>query len=197
MIRTNLATRPFYNERAVHMWMLVVALAVVAATAFNVSRVRRYSRSDTELAMHASQDEARAGQLHEQATRLRAGVDPKQVDLASTAARQANDLIDRRTFSWTELLNRFETTLPDEVRIAAIRPKLDRVHGIVLAISVIARDVDDVNQFMENLERTGAFKNLNASTDRVNEQGQLESVLETSYTPASAKPADAAGAERP
>jgi hypothetical protein len=57
--------------------------------------------------------------------------------------------------------------------------------------------VDDVNEFMENLEQTGAFKNLNASTDRMNEQGQLESQLETSYTPAGAKPAGAAGAERP
>src|SRR2546421_8006266 len=136
MIRSNLATRPFYNERAVHFWLLVVAILVVAATAFNVSRVLRYSRSDTELATRASRHEARAADLRRQATQLRASVDPRQVEYASVEAQQANELIDRRTFSWTEVFNYFETTLPDEVRIGAVRPKIDKEHQIVLAISV-------------------------------------------------------------
>ena len=63
MIRTNLATRPFYNERAVGLWLLLVAVVVVAATLFNISSVIGYSRSDTELAMQASRDEARAADL--------------------------------------------------------------------------------------------------------------------------------------
>src|SRR2546428_6885080 len=50
VIRTNLSTRPFYNERAVHFWLLLVALAAVPATTFNVTPVLRYSRSRTELA---------------------------------------------------------------------------------------------------------------------------------------------------
>ena len=197
MIRTNLSTRPFYNERAVHLWLLLAALLVAAATAFNVERGLRYRRSDAELVAQASRDEARAADLHRQAAKLRASVDPRQVDLASAAARQANDLIDRRTFSWTDLLNRFETTLPDDVRITAIRPKIDRALGIMLTINVIARDVDDVNRFMENLEQTGAFKNVNTSSDRVNEDGQLEAEVQAIYLPAEAKPAPAAGVERP
>ena len=141
MIRTNLSTRPFYNERGVHAWLLLIALIVAAATAFNVSRVIRYSRSDTQLAMQASRDEARAADLRQQAARLRATVDPKQVEYASTEARQANDLIDRRTFSWTELFNRFESTLPDDVRLAAVRPKVDLKNGTVLTINVFAKTV--------------------------------------------------------
>jgi Tfp pilus assembly protein PilN len=131
--------------------------------------------------------------LHRQAVVLRATVDPHQVDTASTAARQANLLIDRRTFSWTDLLNRFETTLPDEVRITAIRPKIDRERGIVLTINLIAAAVEDVNTFMENLEETGAFKHVNASSDRINDAGQLESQLEAIYVPGDAKPSEAAG----
>jgi len=194
MIRTNLSTRPFYNERAVHAWLLLVALAVLGATAFNLSRVIRYSRSDTRLATQASQDEARAAELHKDALRVRASVDPGLVELASAEARQANDLIDRRTFSWTELFNRFETTLPDEVRIAAVRPRLDRTRGIVLTISVVARSVDDVSLFMEQLERTGAFANLQPTAEHFDDQGQLESILEMSYVPTAAKPAEPQGA---
>ena len=52
-------------------------------------------------------------------------MDLQQIELASTEARQANELIDRRTFSWTDLFNQFETTFPDDVRITAVRPTLD------------------------------------------------------------------------
>jgi len=183
VIRTNLSTRPFYNERAVHAWLAVVAVVVLAATAFNISRVLRYSRSDTRLATQAARDEARAADLRKQAAQLRGSVDPKQVEFASSNAREANDLIDRRTFSWTELLNRFETTLPDEVRIRSVKPRIDRERGIVLTVSVVARGVDDVQQFIENLEATGAFTTVRPAQEQLDEHGQLESVLDMTYTP--------------
>src|SRR6185295_16904575 len=177
VIRINLATRPFYNERAVGLWLLLVAVVVAAATLFNISSVIGYSRSDTELAMQASRDEARAADLRQQAARLRATVDPRQIEFASTEARQANDLIDRRTFSWTELLNRFEETLPDDVRIVSIRPRLDPKTGIVLLLSIVARSVEDIEKFMDNLETTGAFAGTLTREDHVNEEGLIEATL--------------------
>ena len=197
MIRTNLSTRPFYNERAVHFWLAIAALLVVLATLFNVTQSRRYRSSDKTLVAQAEQDEARAAELQRQAARLRASVDPRRMDVAAAAARQANDLIDRRMFSWTELLNRLEATLPDDAHIVAIRPKVDRSHGIVLTINLLAREVDDVSQFMERLEETGAFRNPRPTNERVNEQGLFESQIETEYIPAHAKPAAGSGAERP
>jgi len=183
VIRTNLSTRPFYNERSVRLILLAVAIVVVAFTAFNASRVLRYSRSDTRLATQASRDEARAADLRQQAARLRATVDPKQIDFASADAREANDLIERRTFSWTDLFNRFETTLPDDVRITAVRPKIEK-EGFVLSIIVVARGVDDVAEFMENLEKTGAFRNILSLEDRIDDQtGQLNSILQALYLP--------------
>jgi Tfp pilus assembly protein PilN len=191
VIRTNLSTRPFYNERAVHIGLIVLAVIVVLATAFNVSRILRYSSSDTRLATQASRDEARAAELRQQAAQLRASVDPQQVELASAGARQANDLIDRRTFSWTELLNRFETTLPDDVRISSVSPRVDRDKGIMLRVNVKARSVEDVQDFMENLEATGAFKDAQPVQDHFDEEGQLETSLDMRYMPAAAKPAAA------
>ena len=196
MIRTNLSTRPFYNERAVRLWLLAIAGLVVIASVFNVSRVIRYSRSDTQLATEASQNESRAAELRTSAVRLRATVDSKQIDVASVDAHQANDLIDRRTFSWTELLNLFERTLPDTVRITAVRPKLDPKRGIVLTINVVARNVEDVSELMDKLEATGVFKDLLTPEEHVDEQGQLEAALETTYRPGAGRP-EKAGAKQP
>jgi hypothetical protein len=187
MIRTNLSTRPFYNERAVHFWLGVVAAFVVAATAFNVTRIQRYSHSDTELATAAARNEARAADLRQQAARLRATVDPKQIESASAEARQANELIDRRTFSWTELLNRLETTQPDDVRLVAVRPRVEKDRRIVLTINVVAKAVDSVDQFMKNLDGTGVFARLRPVVDLVNDEGLLEATLEADYVPSAAK----------
>jgi Tfp pilus assembly protein PilN len=189
VIRANLSTRPFYNERAVQLWLLVLALVVVAATFFNLARVIRYSQTDTELASQASRDEARAADLRAEAARLRGSVDLQQIEVASTEARQANALIDRRTFSWTDLFNQFETTFPDNVRITAVRPMIDSKGDLVLSIDVVARSVDDVDELIRNLEGTGSFANLLSVSERFNADGMLEASLEGQYMPRHATPA--------
>jgi Tfp pilus assembly protein PilN len=195
VIRGNLATRPFYNEPAVHLWVFVAALLVAAATLFNVVQMLRYSRSDTELARQAANDEARATELRANAAQLRATVDAKQIERASLEAHQANDLIDRRTFSWTALWNEFEATLPPNVRITSFRPRIDPKRGNVVTITLVARGVDDVQEFMENLEETGAFPELFPPSERTNERGQLETVIEAVYAPRQAAKAAPASSE--
>jgi Tfp pilus assembly protein PilN len=181
VIRTNLATRPFYNERFVNLLLVLVAVIVIAVTLFNVTRVRSDSGSNTELASQATQNMARTTELRRNATALRASLDAKQIEAVAADARDANTLIDRRTFSWTALFNQFEKTLPDDVRITSVRPKVDREHHITLAVSTVARTVNDVAEFMSRLDATGAFKNLYSTEERPNETGQIESLLTMDY----------------
>ncbi|HVH27293.1 MAG TPA: PilN domain-containing protein [Vicinamibacterales bacterium] len=183
MIRTNLSTRPFYNERAVHLWLLALGAIVAVITVFNISRVIGYSQSDTALATQASRDEARVAEVRREAARLRATVNLQQIELASTEARVANQLIDRRTFSWTELFNQFEVTFPDNVRVTSVRPQLDEQGGVQLTITVVARSVDDVDELMRNLEETGRFRNFLSVEERFNDDGLLVATLAGTYTP--------------
>ena len=194
MIRTNLSTRPFYNERPVQAVLLLVGLVVVAATMFNVTRVIQLSGRDTRLVTSASRDEASAAEFRRSAARDRSTVDPKTLERTSTQAHEANDLIDRRTFSWTDLFNRLENTLPNDVRITAVQPKVDEKRGIVLTIVVVAKGVDDVNQFLENLDATGAFAEVQAPDNRIDEQGQLQATLKVVYKPAPVRATE--GSER-
>jgi Tfp pilus assembly protein PilN len=183
MIRSNLSTRPFYNERAIRLWLLLGVVVVAAATLFNVARISRYSGTNTELAAQAARDEAREAELRAAATKLRGTVDIKQIEAASADARQANDLIDRRTFSWTELFNRFEVTLPADARITSVQPSVNPARETTLKVTVVAQAVADVNQFMENLDATGAFARLTPAQERINDEGLVESTLDAVYLP--------------
>jgi hypothetical protein len=158
--------------------------------------VVRYTRSDSTLAAQASRDEASAAEARAGATRLFASVNPRQLEYVATEAQQANDLIDRRTFSWTGLFNHFQTTLPDDVRIAAVRPKLDAKGGVVLTISVVAKSVEDVDQFMRRLDGTGVFADVLSTDERPDEMGLIQASIVTTYVPSVASAIGAKGKRR-
>jgi hypothetical protein len=185
MIDNNLSTRPFYNERRVQLGLTIIALLAVFATALNVSRVLYYSRSDTALKAQASREEAQAVEYRRAAAELRASVDARQLDATSTEARQANALIDRRVFSWTELFNHFEATLPPEVRLTSVSPRVNEDGRFMITVTVLARSIDDVAEFLENLEGAGVFQRPLTRQERINDAGQLEAVIEAEYQVAS------------
>ncbi len=78
--------------------LFALAMIVLAASVFNVTRAVQLSRSDARLKTDASRDEARAAGLHDAAARLRATVDPRQIEYISAEARRANNLIEYPAF---------------------------------------------------------------------------------------------------
>lgn len=187
MIRTNLSTRPFYNERAVHLVLGLLGALILAVTLFNVTRIVSLSRRHTELGAQAAKNETRAGELRAAAARTRQSIDRRELEAVAKAAREANAIIDRRTFSWTDLFNRFETTLPPDVRIASIRPRVERDGGVTVSMVVVGRRVEDIDEFMENLEGTGAFADVLSVEESTTEEGLLQAVLEGRYLASSVK----------
>jgi hypothetical protein len=183
MLRANVATRPFYNERIVNLVLLVAAVLVLGLTVFNVSRILSLSSQNTRLLARAGEAEMRARQLRSAAQQMRRTLDVKQIQTVSASAREANAIIDRRLFSWTELFNHFETTLPAEVRIAAFRPKVDASGDVILSVTVVGRRVEDIDRFMGALEETRAFTGVLSREERTTESGELLAVLDVRYVP--------------
>lgn len=180
MLRLNLSTRPFYNERAVHGILAVIGLALAAVTVVNAWQLVSLSSRQTALASKAGADEARAADLRSQAQQVRATVRQDDLEQVLAAAREANVLIDRRTFSWTEVLNLIETTLPPDVMLQSVQPAFsdDR---IVVRLAVIGRRIDDIDTFMRRLEKTGAFRALLSRDEQLLENGTFKASIETDY----------------
>ena len=124
MLRTNLATRPFYNERAVRFVLGILVLAVLAVSAFNAIELLRLTESQRTLGAHAFDAEREAARLRSEAAAIRAQINAKELEVVANAAREANSIIDQRAFSWSELFDQLEHTLPDDVRITAVDPAL-------------------------------------------------------------------------
>jgi len=160
MLRTNLSTRPFYNLRVVRALLGAMALLVVGLTLFNVVQLARLTASQSTLG-------ARAADAEREAARLQAD-----------AAR-----VDQRAFSWTDLLAQFEATLPPDVRITTVQPRLERDGEFVVAVGVEARRAEDLDAFIEALETVGGFRNVLAVQEQTNNAGLIQAVVQGSYAP--------------
>lgn len=197
MLRTNLSTRPFYNERAVHAVAAVVAFLVLAVTAWQVVRVVRLSRYKTELNTAIKRDRTEANYRTSEAQQTRRGLDQKELALVAARAKEANGLIEQRTFSWTSLFNQLSSTLPDDVMLTGIQPEFK--DGVTLvSLEVQGRGSEDISAFWDRLEKTGSFRDIEWSDVDVSEEGLHKIRMTAVYTPpnASPTPASAKGAGR-
>ena len=181
MLRSNLATRPFYNERAAHVAIAIAAVIVLAITVVNVVQVVRLSKHNTELSSQTGAERAEAARLTAEASRIRGTINKDELALVVGAAHEANTLIDQRTFSWTEFFNRIEATLPPDVMLTSVRPSV-KEGATHVDIGVLGKRAEGIDEFMEKLEATGAFQDIVPATQDRTEDGLYRVAIESIYT---------------
>jgi Tfp pilus assembly protein PilN len=195
VLRTNLSTRPFYNERAVHLLLAGTALVVMLLTALNAYRIITLSGQNTELSSLINNDRNEAQRLTREAQKIRAGINQDELSATAAAAEEANRLIDQRTFSWTEFFNRIEETLPPDVMLTSVQPSFAN-DVTTVQMSVLARRSEDLDEFMEKLEATGSFEDVLPIQEDPTDEGLHRVLLTTVYTgeglPEDARPESAA-----
>lgn len=201
MLRGNLATRPFYNERLVSLLLLVITLVVVALTIFNVTRLTALSSRRSELRAQMNADEAQAAQIRAGAVAVQNSVDRSTLQNLAGSTRLANSLIGARTFSWTTFFGYIESTIPYDVRLTAVTPEVEG-NDMRVSMLLLGRRAEDVEQFATALEDTGAFYDVLYSVADRTEEGMQRVTLRAGYLPpkvtpptgpATSPPAQAAG----
>lgn len=183
MLRTNLSTRPFYNVRAVQVALGTAVVLVLGVSLFNIVQLVRLGTSYYALGARAAEAEEEAARLRAEAVQIRSQINPQELQVVADAAREANAIIDQRAFSWTDLLAQFEATLPPDVRITAVQPRLQREGDFVVAVGVEARRSEDLDAFIEALETDGGFHNVLSVQEQTSPEGLIEAVVEGAYVP--------------
>lgn len=181
MIQTNLATRPFYNERLVRTILGIVGIVAVGLLLFDAAQIVRLRTRSADVRAEAEAAEGEAARLRAESRAITQSLNQQQLETVQVAATEANLLIDRRAFSWTDLFNRFEATLPAGVRIVAVQPQVDQAGRMLVAINVISRRVEDLDEFTEALQETGAFSNAITRESEALEDGTLRAVIQGYY----------------
>lgn len=189
MLRTNLATRPFYNERAVHvvLWSLVVGAALLLMAGW-IALSDLLQERETLIAVSES-NEKRTQEILDRTAILERGAEAADFYRLSAASREVNLLIDQRVFSWTGFLNQIEATLPRDVMLTSVRP--DVIDGAVGAqMSIVSQSVDAIGEFIERLEEAGGFADVLSREEEVTDDGLYRAVLYGQYVPLTSEVVD-------
>ncbi len=172
----NLATRPFYNDRAVHLVLGGVGLTVVAVLVLGGMRLAELSRTHRALTLRAEALEREAASVATRTARYERETPADALASLHVAAEETNRLIERRLFSWSALLNVIERTLPSDVMLTAVRPDADE-QGTSVDLTVIGRTVADIEEFIRRLEASGAVADVLARQGELDDGGMYRARL--------------------
>jgi cell division protein FtsB len=185
MLTTNLSTRPFYNERAVRSILGLLLLLVIALTVFSLFRASSLRTEERALSAQATQAHDEAERLRAQTQAMTAQINPKELEAVSAEASEANAVIAQREFSWIALLGQIEEALPDDVRVTAVQPQIEKGTTMV-RLEVEAMSAEHLATFMDALEKNGAFQRVLPRTKAYGDNDEIDAVLEAVYRPGGA-----------
>lgn len=185
MLRGNLASRPFYNERLVSAGLAIVAVLALALTVFNGYKLYALSKERSVVKAQIGRDTAQAEQIERTALNLQRTVDRQTLIQLAGSTQEANALIDARTFSWTAFFGLIEKTMPIDLHLIAVAPRIEKGE-IKVTMSVVGRKVDDVETFVDALQETGTFYDvIQKVTERNEDDNTYRAEVVSFYLPSS------------
>jgi type IV pilus assembly protein PilN len=156
----NLSTRPFPAYRLTNLLLAVVLAVLVFVTAWQAYGFTRYSSLAREI-----RDSERTARVESEALGRRLGELQLQLNTPQASAKLTeigflNNLIARKSFSWTEVFANLESLVPDSVHLTSLRPDISPDGRILMHMEVRGKDIEAVSQFVKALERSTVFRDV-------------------------------------
>jgi Tfp pilus assembly protein PilN len=167
-LHLNLASRPFRDYRPVYAAVVLMALLTAFLALNNVDTFLRYrtetkaTRANIAKLEQQIADEQRRTETFAQ--RLR-GVDLK---LLASQTEFANAQLAERAFSWSELLDRLEKVLPNDVRLQSVTPSFDKDGLVHLSMTCITKTGEGLTATINRFNADPHFANAFPQTEAIN-----------------------------
>jgi len=170
-LHLNLARRPYRDYRPLYAVVVVTSILIAIMLLNNIETGYRYVRDTRttrdKIAQIENQVDAENRRTDDAYQRLR-GVNVK---LLSDQAQFVNARLAERAFSWSELLDRLERVVPDDVRVESISPAFAK-NGIVhLTMLGVAKGGDGMTRTIDRLNRDPHFANPFPTSENRAERG--------------------------
>ncbi|MDY7091753.1 MAG: hypothetical protein SX243_02140 [Acidobacteriota bacterium] len=198
----NLARRPFYNSRpiirlAIFLWIVGGLLLVI-----NAQRYYSFFTGSEDRADELQTLEARVDEHEERIEDLRDGLREYRIASQNAQVTFLNQKIAARTFGWSELFDRLEDVLPNDVRISSLTPRRpenrrnrrnreQRIEDgqVRLALRGVAKTFEAELDLLDRLFQHPSFERPRLARDQRNKENQSEFDIAVFYRPGDLAPA--------
>jgi Tfp pilus assembly protein PilN len=193
-LQINFASEPFRNRR---LFWLLIASVIAIASLVGLNALNSQAGLERQITLL----EPKVLQMEAQA---KAGQPIDFTDSTLTIAENqalivAQDLITRKSFSWSQLLNDLERFIPSGVRVTRIavdnvaRAKDAEGKSVTLSFDVVGKSSTEVTQMISELNKSSRFVIYPQSQRQVEGTDEVEFQLNVEYRPAQFATSQAAG----
>lgn len=183
-IHLNLAAKPYRDYRPVYLTVAAMALVTLVLLGYNVVTGYEYLIETEQTRTEIADLEKETADERALASTLSERID--QIDLRTLdgQSRFINEQIRERAFSFSQLLDDLERTLPHDVRLRDLNPTFDDKGNIRLALSCQARKRDGMTDLLNNLYADPVFDDAFPTNERAETDGTYSFGVNVSYLPA-------------
>lgn len=168
--RFNLATSPLENNRRFIVGSVALGLFALLALAFLSLHTYRSWQSARSIREDIARLNAQIRAEQQAQDALRAEFKSKAVQDMMARSNYLNSLIAERTFPWTKMFADLERILPAGVRVISISPVRDKEGNMNVTLSMGAEDDAAKLKFLESLQSSPAFSNVQVKSETRPEQ---------------------------
>ncbi|HTW58591.1 MAG TPA: PilN domain-containing protein [Terriglobales bacterium] len=165
-LEINLASQPYEDAR--QFWMRwgtalvavgILTLTLLALTITGWFNARRdYIAMEQKRALIAERDQKRAD-----AERI---LNLPQNRSTRDTSQFLNELIERKAFSWTQVLENLEKVMPPRVHLVSISPDLDEDNQLLLKMTIAGNSRDRALELARHMEESRRFAQTNITGER-------------------------------
>jgi Tfp pilus assembly protein PilN len=182
-IHLNLAAKPYRDYRPVYLTVAAMGLVTLVLLAYNVVTGYEYLIETKQTRAEIASIENETAGERKLAAELDERIDLIDLRTLDRRSRFINAQIKERAFSFSQLLDDLERTLPHDVKLTDLNPVFDDQGGIRLALSCLARKRDGMTDLLNRLYEDPKFEKAFPRSERIETDGSFRFNIEVEYLP--------------
>ena len=172
IIRSNLATSPIRNYSVFLLGCILLAVAVILFTFFNLTSLKNSYTKNERLKKTIAEQQTQLQNLQQKKSDLQRKIDGIKTPQFISETEFMNNAIKRRVFSWTALFDHFEEMLPPNVKMISITPMVSE-QNIAINMEMAAQNLPDMLTLVRALERDAQFSDVTLKTEHSDSEANL------------------------
>jgi Fimbrial assembly protein (PilN) len=168
-LKINLATQPYEDARQFYLrWGLALgtlALLAIVLCYTTFASLNRYRSLNRDVA----RENATLQKINkQQADDVAILAQPQNNDVRQRSAF-LNDLIERKSVSWTLIFTELEKLMPPQLHVAAMKPKIEN-GDILLEMEVVGQSRDRGLELVRKMEQSRSFRDAQVLSEATKQQ---------------------------
>jgi Tfp pilus assembly protein PilN len=182
----NLSTQRFPAYRRLNLALVFILAILIGVSVWQTVGFVRYSKMASAIRAQEQELRVEGEVLGKRVAELESRLDRPESTAKLNEIGFLNHLILRKNLSWTRLFAVLEAMVPDNVHLVNLAPNIGADGGITLNLSVRARSIADVKEFLQRVEKSPLFGKLDVTAKEKKDEvatTDVEVILSAVYYP--------------